>query len=296
MANKLNINFIINNVMFTIDDHFKEMSITPRMKEYLYLVATGMILNYGYEYIKDIYDTIFNTRYYKKSKNVIDTLYYENPVVNNYLEKEVNIKNSHNDYSILWEEIDNSPIKTLEFLTYQMNYIMFNKHRNNRKNDIIKVKFSPINLNFLFKRDKQDNILEQVFCVIQSEEIIKNILKLNINVIKNKRFNKILLELQDVDINTYQIEGLNILANLFRPLYKDDKLKDIIDSYDNIELIKKELDTVLGKNTYKNTYKQLVTINKLINTKEVKNYYELANYFVDIRNNVINKYIRLKWA
>lgn len=300
MTNKLNINYIINNVMFTIDEHYKERTIPLGMKKYLYLITTGMIINYGDEYISDIYKAVLDTEYCQNtSYNVLNSnLYYENPVSNNYLDRSIIVKGSGNKwhYSIIWEEIDNSPIKTLEYLTCKLNYILFNLHKTISIKKQLEFKISPINSMFGLSANVEDNIIGSVLNTLQAEEIVKIILKMNVNVISNKEFRELILMFSNVDINTYQIEGFDILANLFRPLYKEDKLKGMIDSYNNLELIKKEFDMVLGKNTYKNTYKQLITINKLINTKDVGNYYEISNCFVNIRNNVINRYIKLKWA
>lgn len=293
MVNKLNINYLINNIIYTINNHFKGHNTSPRLKKYLSLITTGMILNYGEDYIEDIYDTILTTNYcLSPSKNTLsNVLNYQNPTQNNYLEQNLNIKSKNNSYTILFQEIDSSPIKTLEFLTYKLNYILFNKHQKKSLTDNIKLKLSYFNNHFILNNDTNPNLLENIFNIIQTEAIIKIILKLDINNIKNKEFKNSILEYQNIDINTYQVEGLDIFANLFKPLYNHKRTKNIIDSYNNIELIKKELDTTLGKNTYKNTYNQLLKIYNLMNSNNTKYYFELSNYYVDIRNNVINKYL-----
>lgn len=293
MVNKLNINYLINNIIYTINNHFKGHTTSPILTKYLSLITTGMILNYGEDYIEDIYDTILTTNYcLSPSKNTLsNVLNYQNPTQNNYLEQNLNIKSKNNSYTILFQEIDSSPIKTLEFLTYKLNYILFNKHQKKSLTDNIKLKLSYFNNHFILNNDTNPNLLENIFNIIQTEAIIKIILKLDINNIKNKEFKNSILEYQNIDINTYQVEGLDIFANLFKPLYNHKRTKNIIDSYNNIELIKKELDTTLGKNTYKNTYNQLLKIYNLMNSNNTKYYFELSNYYVDIRNNVINKYL-----
>ncbi len=300
MLKNLNINYLINNVIYTINSHYKCAKIPSPLKNYLYLIATGMILNYGENYIEDIYETIFGINFFLPSitSSQTNNLYYETPTNNNYLEKNIVLQKNKRtcNYNLLFMEIDNSPIKTLEFLTYKINYILFNKHKKISLKNNIKLKLSALNSHLIIKDNDKDNILSNVFNTIQTNEIIKTILSIAPSSVTNEHLHHILTNLNNIDLNTYQIEGLDIIANLFIPLYKDSKLKHLIDSYDNINLIKKELNTVLGYNDYKDTYNQLIHINNLLSNTTTNNYYELSNYYVNIRNNIINRYLHLKEA
>lgn len=297
MLKNLNINYLINNVIYIINSHYKYHEIPSPLKNYLYLIATGMILNYGENYIEDIYETIFGINFLLPSitnKN----LHYETPTNNNYLEKNIVLQKNKRtcNYNLLFMEIDNSPIKTLEYLTYKINYILFNKHKKISLKNNIKLKLSALNSHLIIKDNDKDNILSNVFNTIQTNEIIKIILSIAPSTVTNVSLHHILTNLSQIDLNTYQVEGLDIIANLFIPLYKENKLKHLIDSYNNINLIKKELNTVLGYNAYKDTYDQLIHINNLLSTNTTNNYYELSNYYVNIRNNIINRYLYLTEA
>lgn len=283
--------------MFTIDEYYKDNSIPLSLKNYLYLITTGMILNYGEQYIEDIYRTVFSTNFKIYSNLQEDNLFYINPLDNNYMEKKFVFDKSTNSfvYTILFREISNSPIKTLEYLTFQLNYIMFNRHKKKSLRTNLKMKFSLFNANIIFREDNRNNVMENILNVIQTEAIIKEILKLNINGINNDEFKKLILNFEDVDINSYQMEGIDILANLFKPLYQSDMLKELIDSYDNLELLKNEFNRVLGKNAYKIAYGRVKMIYDAITKNKMdNNYFELSEYYVDVRNNIVNRYIALK--
>lgn len=297
MLKNLNINYLINNVIYTINNHYKSDEIPSPLKNYLYLITTGMILNYGENYIEDIYETIFGVNFLLPSI-ANNNLYYETPTNNNYLEKNIVLQKNKRtcNYNLLFIEIDNSTIKTLEYLTYKLNYILFNKHKQISLKNNIKLKLSALNSHLIIKDNEKDNILSNVFNTIQTNEIIKNILSIEPNSVTNEQLHNILTNLSNIDLDTYQIEGLDIITNLFIPLYKENKLKHLIDSYNNINLIKKELNTVLGYNAYKDTYDQLIQINNLLTNNTTNNYYELSNYYVNIRNNIINRYLYLTEA
>ena len=63
MFNQNTINPFIDQVVLTIDSMFENKNIPQSLKDYLYLICTGMILNYGTSYTKDIYKAINETRY-----------------------------------------------------------------------------------------------------------------------------------------------------------------------------------------------------------------------------------------
>lgn len=298
MNDKININTLINHVTFTIDALCDKYNYPQELLDYLYLITLGMILKYGDDFISDIYAIITCTKYNITTN--LDDKYYINPVHNNYKTKwldlscdfpTINIQNE-----LLFRKIDNSFIKTLEYLTYELNLILFNKNKKYSLTDKIKIRYDYYKTGFI--DNKNNYTIDKVFNLLSVEEIIMNILKLRDIKIKNNKINNCLVKLNDIDLETYKIEGLDILVNLFRPLYDYQETKELIKN--NIllsnNILEKEFDKVLGKNTYKKISKRLDELeSKFNNCKDNINYYMLSIEYIDIRNGFINRYIRKKY-
>lgn len=304
MLESINFNTLINHVVFTMNTLLKNKEYNSELLEYLYLITTGMIMTYGDNYIDDIYTTISNVKF-SNERNVKDYTdnninYYVNPTKHNYLNRLFNVNCTFPtikfDYDLLYEKIDVSNIKTLEFLTHELNFILFNKNKKYSLVNSIKYRYDYY-MNSL-DIDEDNNVINRIFNVLQSEEIIKNILKLKDINITNKVFKNALDKFTDIDLSTYRFEGEEILTNLFRPLYKYNEFKNIaINSiYLDDDLLEKEIDSVLGKNTFKKVCKKLENLNNMIllNNK-FNNSYDLSIEYVSIRNNFINRYISKKY-
>ena len=304
MLESINFNTLINHVVFTMNTLLKNKEYNSELLEYLYLITTGMIMTYGDNYIDDIYTTISNVKF-SNERNVKDYTdnninYYVNPTKHNYLNRLFNVNCTFPtikfDYDLLYEKIDVSNIKTLEFLTHELNFILFNKNKKYSLVNSIKYRYDYY-MNSL-DIDEDNNVINRIFNVLQSEEIIKNILKLKDINITNKVFKNALDKFTDIDLSTYRFEGEEILTNLFRPLYKYNEFKDIaINSiYLDDDLLEKEIDSDLGKNTFKKVCKKLENLNNMIllNNK-FNNSYDLSIEYVSIRNNFINRYISKKY-
>lgn len=304
MLESINFNTLINHVVFTMNTLLKNKEYNSELLEYLYLITTGMIMTYGDNYIDDIYTTISNVKF-SNERNIKDYTdnninYYVNPTKHNYLNRLFNVNCTFPtikfDYDLLYKKIDASNIKTLEFLTHELNFILFNKNKKYSLVNSIKYRYDYY-MNSL-DIDEDNNVINRIFNVLQSEEIIKNILKLKDINITNKVFKNALDKFTDINLSTYRFEGEEILTNLFRPLYKYNEFKDIaINSiYLDDDLLEKEIDSVLGKNTFKKVCKKLENLNNMIllNNK-FNNSYDLSIEYVSIRNNFINRYISKKY-
>lgn len=305
MLESINFNTLINHVVFTMNTLLKNKEYNSELLEYLYLITTGMIMTYGDNYIDDIYTTISNVKF-SNERNIKDYTdnninYYVNPTKHNYLNRLFNVNCTFPtikfDYDLLYKKIDASNIKTLEFLTHELNFILFNKNKKYSLVNSIKYRYDYY-MNSL-DIDEDNNVINRIFNVLQSEEIIKNILKLKDINITNKVFKNALDKFTDIDLSTYRFEGEEILTNLFRPLYKYNEFKDIaINSiYLDDDLLEKEIDSVLGKNTFKKVCKKLENLNNMIllNNK-FNNSYDLSIEYVSIRNDFINRYINKKYV
>lgn len=304
MLESINFNTLINHVVFTMNTLLKNKEYNSELLEYLYLITTGMIMTYGDNYIDDIYTTISNVKF-SNERNIKDYTdnninYYVNPTKHNYLNRLFNVNCTFPtikfDYDLLYKKIDASNIKTLEFLTHELNFILFNKNKKYSLVNSIKYRYDYY-MNSL-DIDEDNNVINRIFNVLQSEEIIKNILKLKDINITNKVFKNALDKFTDINLSTYRFEGEEILTNLFRPLYKYNEFKDIaINSiYLDDDLLEKEIDSVLGKNTFKKVCKKLENLNNMIllNNK-FNNSYDLSIEYVSIRNDFINRYISKKY-
>ena len=299
MINEESLNTLINQVIYSLDHLLKDKHYSQDILDYLYLITTGMIILYGDDLVDDIYDTILDTKIIKKPEYMVNsptTLdYYINPIYNNYLFK--NIKNrNYIDYGILFNKIDNSFIKTLEYMTYLFNNLLFHRHDKISIKEHLYLQFERIFHGNTINMQKKDTLktLDKVILLLQSEDIIKVLLNLRIFKIKNKKFRKCLDNLNNINVDLYKIEGLDSLVTLFRPIYNDNKVKELINSYEGMLSFEKQYDLILGKNAFYNLVNNVEILDKLINEDNINgNYYKYAEKYLELRNNFINKYILL---
>lgn len=299
MINEESLNTLINQVIYSLNHLLKDKHYSQDILDYLYLITTGMIILYGDDLVDDIYDTILDTKIIKKPEYMVNsptTLdYYINPIYNNYLFK--NIKNrNYIDYGILYNKIDNSFIKTLEYMTYLFNNLLFHRHDKVSIKEHLYLQFERIFHGNTINMQKKDTLktLDKVILLLQSEDIIKVLLNLRTFKIKNKKFRKCLDNLNNINVDLYKIEGLDSLVTLFRPIYNDNKVKELINSYEGMLNFEKQYDLILGKNAFYNLVNNVEILDKLINEDNINgNYYKYAEKYLELRNNFINKYILL---
>lgn len=308
MKNKVTISTLINHIVTTIDLMFKD--IYPQyLLNYLYLITYGMILNYGDSNIGEIYEALNDIEFdldnlgNKYTYHFDENMYFNDLTNNNYIQKIYNFKtNSHNiscKYRLMCRNIEDSKIKTLEYLTYALNSILFDKTKKVGLYDNIKVSFDVLVKGVRTDNPNNDFVINKIFNVLRTESIIKCLLNINKKKINNKKFADALLIIDDIQKDGYSVEGLNILVNLFRPLYEHEETRYIVDSLNGKSLIEDEFDCVLGKNSYKKVCDKLEILNKMIN--ECKsgskiNYHELSVQFLTIRNTFVNRYLKLKYT
>ena len=162
----------------------------------------------------------------------------------------------------------------------------------------IKVRYNYLKNDLDVYGDKVDTF-NRVLNVLQSEDIIKRILELRNYEIKNVKFRNALSSFENIDSDNYRFEGLDMIVNLFRPLFKFKDTKTFIDKcmFCDSDLIEVEFDKVLGKNSYKSLCDKLDSLNEMINNsgKENNSYYYLSLDYLDIRNNFVKRYIDIKY-
>lgn len=309
MKKDLPLNTLINHITFTIDCICKGKDYPQQLKDYLYVIVYGMITNYGDAYIEDIYDVISETNFVindfgVKSKFILnDNLFYKNCTSNNYMFKSIDLSNGfptiNIKYELLFKDIDSSKIKTLEYLTYQLNYILCKKNNKLSLGENIKLRFDYYKNGAVADGlTNNEMVIDKIFNLLQTEDIIKRILELKDTSISNDRFRNAVRSFDDVSYDIYKVEGLDSLVTLVRPLYECDDLKDIINTFD-YSSIEKEFDSILGKNSYRKICNKLEMLNDMIHRCEIGasiNYYELSLEYVSIRNDYVNRYITNKYA
>lgn len=302
MLNENNINTLVSHVVYTTDSLLKARNYPQELLNYLYLIITGMIVQYGDNFIDDIYSTIICTKFNMDQPIVNNDKYYINPtyhnLTNKWLDLTCDFPTININHEILYKNIDNSSIKTLEFLTHELNFILLTKKRKYSLTNKIKIRFDYFKTGIVLNDKKE--IIDKVFNILCTEDIIKNIILFKKLKINNKKFKIALDKLNDIDINSYKVEGLDLLVNLFRPLYAHDDIKLLINNNILIDhnLIENEFDKVLGKNTYNKVCDKLNKLeDKFKQCKEGinNNYLALSIEYMDIRNNFVNKYLKDKY-
>ena len=305
MLESTDFNTLINHIVFTTDTLLKDRNYSPELRGYLYLIVTGMILSYGNDYIEDIYNMISTVKFRDEkelrnySNDGYDLLSYVNPTNHNYLSRMFDYTCSFPtisfNYELLYKDIDSSNIKTLEYLVHELNYILFNKNKKYSLINSIKIRYDYLRNDL--EVDDEVSTFNRVFNVLQCEDIIKRILELRTLDIKNVKFKNVLDKFTDIDSEIYKFEGLDMLVNLFRPLYRFKDTKSFIDNsifYDN-DLIENEFDKILGRNSYKNVCKKLESLNGMLYNSSQSSYYALSLEYVAIRNDFVKKYIDIKY-
>lgn len=292
---------MINHVVFTIDSLTKNKNYPKQLLNHLYLIASGMILNYGEDYINDIYDAILKTDFIITNKgNSYDINKYSFYTANkdNYFKKTIEIKENLSNIDVrynLYVDTLDAPIKLLEYLTYELNYILFNKSNKLSLKENLKVGFNFLTKRFTNTLSDSDEILliDQLYNSLQTEDIIKQILSLNKENIKNRNFVEALSLFKKIDDKIYSIGGLSILVNLVRPVYNCEEIKKLINSFNRKKDIEHEFDKKLGANAYKDLCKRIETLNLCLSKSNGNtSYYLLATEYLTIRNNYINRYLK----
>ncbi len=298
MAQTVTFNTLVNHSVYTINSMFEDKAYPQEFINYLYLISTGMILYYGDSHISDIFNTIKDIQFKmydnKDSYFNIDNSY-------NYLNNYITLNKNFNDIKITYELIyntdNNSIMNMLEYLTYQINYIYTKNNKKIGFIDNIKLRYDYYKNGFISNDD--ESLLMNIFKMLQTEEIIKNILSLKDVLLTNKDITT-LLDKINVTSDIYSFKDKAILLNLFRPLYNCDDIKMIINNSDYEDDIKDEIDFILGKNTYDKISKKVIELDTILRNFNYddccKRYHDFSTKYVFIRNEFVNKYIELKYA
>ncbi len=263
MIESRQINNTVSEVIAYLDSKLDNKYVSPELYNDLYLIATGMIIYYGKKYKELIYDTISSLDFIENKYGVLNSFIRAD-------KKDVYLLDSHTIY-ISSGSIN--PILRLEKMIYIINSLVTNI---------------------------RNNTVDKSINALQAEDIVKIILKLRYLKINNDVFVKALSSYYNVDLEEYNISGNEIIVNLFRIIYEYGSVKDTfrINIIENKNIVKEELDNILGEGSYDimNTDidKIIRLFNESINNAFVSKY-DVASLVVKYRDDYLKKYIANKY-
>ena len=252
-----------NGEIITLDDKKDYIVLKQLINEndnYVYLVTIGLILKY-----KDIKEDIFNliskvnivTKYNDVLK--IAKRYNKDDVFKDDKVKVMTFYDKDNDSYVMCikDDIKLEGILFLELLVKEFNQLLNSIYNSDVIEDGCQIKRSGLYQEYLHN-DKvikiEGNVINEVFNILQSEEIIKLILDLRIYNIECDNIRNILNSFKVINSDEYTYTGNNVLVNIFRRLYNIDSFKDMITDVllnGNVNELKESIDDTLGFDAYK---------------------------------------------
>lgn len=311
MFNQNTINPFIDQIVYTIDNMFEKKDIPQEIINYLYLVSAGMILNYGLDYTKYIYKAIGDTKYIygmedinnKLSKEEYERLNFDIKQ-NAYAISKVESCSQDGDitkilgisYTLLIANTNANKHELLEFIVHELNHILSSLNNTfiYKDNDLY-FRYGLFRTRINNSKDKLETgrILNEVINTLQTEDIIKNIIKLKDFKIFNVKFNRALRVIKDLEVDEYRASGYEPFVNLFRPLYEKDNYRGLINNSTlegKIDDIQEVIDHKLGMYSFDNMIDNLESLYKSYEfTKSIDlgTAYETSSQYLDYKNKYI---------
>lgn len=261
MFNKILTNNLINRIVPKVNDLLIQKDLNQNICDYLYLVAVGLILKYG-EFLEDDILSLF-------SKVKIETKYNNiRKISNKYKKADLFSDDTVKIWTFYDEEYDeyiiciNDNIEFKGILFLELLVKEFNKMLNSIKNkdlaeDGCVIKRCGLCQKYIYDNKTikiEGNIINEVFNILQSEDIMKIILDLRSNNIDCNNIRNILNGFSVINSEEYSFSGSNVLVNIFRRLYNIDDFKNMITNIllnGNVNKLKESIDDALGFDAYK---------------------------------------------
>lgn len=261
MNNNSTINSIINEIVYKINSMLSNRNIDQNICNYIYLTTIGLILKYGNDISDDIYNLISKiniiTKYNEilkiSSDNGKNELFKDNTV------KVMTFYDEYNDiYNIcIKDDMKFSGIVFLELLVKELNLLLNSMHNSKLSENGCEIKRIGLCQEYYFN-DKtikiEGNIINEVFNILQSEEIIKLIIDLKIYNIECDNIRSVLNDFAVINSNDYTFTDSNVLVNIFRRLYNIDSFREMITNAllkGDVNVLKESIDSTLGFDAYK---------------------------------------------
>lgn len=259
MLNTMTVNPYINQIIYNINDLLSDKDIDQKICDYLYLVGIGLILKYGNDVEQDVLNIFKNIKIETKY-NKITKIAKEFGKDDVFSDDKVKICTFYKDdeYIIcIKDDIKFEGILFLELLVKEFNQILNSINNIDLIEDGCRVKRSGLCQEYLHDNKTikiEGNIINEVFNILESEDIIKLILGLREYNIDCDNIRKILIQFKIVDLDLYTFTGSNVLVNIFRRLYDIEEFKSMITNVllnGNVNELKESIDQTLGFDAYK---------------------------------------------
>lgn len=305
MINTLVTNPFIERVINEVDSILENKNIDYYVRRYLYIVVLGLFMKYGEQYEDRIFDLIRRvnivTSYNKiveiANDNNLDDLFSDNT------NKIWSFRNNNGYTMCIKDNINFKGILFLEMLIKEFNLLFNSLYNDESYLDGCNVKRNGLCQKYILNNEVvkiEGNVINNIFNVLEAEEIIKYILNLKYKLIENELVNDVLNELNVVDIDNYTFGESSILVNIFRKLYNIDEFKDMITNIllsGDVEELKESFDDILGYDSYKVLDYNLTEAYINYNECKISNL-KVYDYTVRhcILRSMINKYIKKRYC
>ena len=287
MFNTATANSLINEVVYTIDNLYRRKNVPQQLLNYLYLAVSGILLNYGSNYVDDLYKVLER----------IDFVYGEYSVYNTFSPEELNrIKEINLFDNFVYTRVNGFNYSANLNINYLFSFMI------KSDGDIEKLEFMVKEINNLFLMNCDKSLLASVIKSLQTENAIKSVFEFAHEFeIFNPKFVAAISYFKDFDYNNYVDSDNEQIVNLFRPLYCFSYIRSLFNELvikGNTNELSKDFDSVLGKNAFNDMKKRITYIDYALHSNMVGSkisHYEIAKSYLNVRNNFIRKYIEIKF-
>lgn len=261
MLNTVPINSLINRIVPKVNDLLTQEDLNQNICDYLYLVAIGLVLKYGEMLEDDILSLFSKVRIETKYNKIVkiaksfgkDELFSDEKI------KSWTFYDESNDLYIVCikDDIKFNGILFLELLVKEFNLLLNSLNNNDLIEDGCKVKRTGLCQEYVHDNKTikiEGNVINEVFNILESEDIIKLILDMRSNNIECDNIRNILNEFKVINSDDYTFTGNNVLVNIFRRLYSIEEFKNMITNVllnGNVNELKDSIDDALGFDAYK---------------------------------------------
>lgn len=305
MTNTLVTNPFIEHVINEVDSILENKNIDYYVRRYLYVVVLGLFMKYGTEYEDRIFDLIrkvnIETNYNKiigiAKDNNLDELFSDDKNL-------IWSFKYNNEYMMcIKDNINFKGILFLEMLIKEFNLLFNSLYNDESYEDGCNIKRNGLCQKYILNNEVvkiEGNVINNIFNVLEAEEMIKYILSLKYKFIENELVKEVLNELYVVDIDNYTYGESGLLVNLFRKLYNIEEFRNMITNIlisGDVSELKESFDEILGYDSYKVLDYNLTEAYINYNECKISNL-KVYDYTVRhcILRSMINKYIKKRYC
>ena len=323
MFDQGSINGFINQIVFTIDSIYKDKKVSQELLDYLYLIAAGMITNYGIQYYGDVLKVFSDVNFAYGKKDIYSKvsedlrLQLDREFANHNSAEALTLFEVHeigrlNHLPILNIKylvcvLDNkaNSLTLLEYLTHELNHILMSqKNTFSFKDNAILLRNGLFNALVVGDNHPSESgrTINEVVNTLQTEDVMKNIFDFKSYNIENKKFKNALKIVRKINKETYRAGGYELFVNLFRPLYEEEAVKKMLNRNileGKVSDVHKYFDDILGIGSFDRMSKKLDNVYILLTQgkvgRQVSNY-EFSSDMLVIRDTFVKKFTDMKFG